>query len=330
MEKKMMARPADKSSSRVLRLAVLGMTVLCLAGLIVGLQPSTDTGETRLRALEQILLAEGFSNLRVDENVGRTMIYGLVPTKVDANTVRRIAAGQSYPVQVIVRDQEEFSRAILGVLAGHGLFPQVRIENGEAVLLGYILDSLTENAALSWARGAAPRVAPIRSALLTRDAVEKTLTAELHKAGLTEKFAVDWRPGVIALNGSIVDKNALAAVLEAVRDALDSPIAFQLATAPEQERIYVGKVPGGIGQDALPNKNHVQEGQSNPFGERLSLRSITPASGGASLPFITTSDGAVYFLGGTLPSGYTLMGISTDRLEFSRNGSSMAYKLQGR
>jgi hypothetical protein len=113
--------------------------------------------------------------------------------------------------------------------------------------------------------------------------------------------------------------------MEAARGALDSPIAFQLAIAAERERIYVGEAAPTA---TLPGENPAD--RDNPFGERLSLRSVTPPSdGGAGLPFITTSEGAVYFLGGTLPGGHTLTGIYADRLEFSRNGSSMAYKLQG-
>jgi type III secretion protein D len=334
------ARPAAKRFGRLPRLAVLGVVVLGLGGLTLNLSLPGGADPHRLDRLEGLLADEGFSDLRVDENAGRAIIYGLVPTQVDANKVRGLAAGQPYPVQVIVREREEFSRAILGALAEKGLFPQMRIEDGEAVLLGYVLDGLTENAALSWARSAAPRVAPVRSALLTRGAVEATLAAELAKAGLAGKVSVDWRPGVIVLNGpngETADKNALAGVMGAVRGALDSPIAFQLAGAAQQERIYVGEASGeaagAAGPEALPNGNQAgaPAGRNNPFGEGLSLRSVTPASeGGSGLPFITTSDGAVYFLGGALPGGQTLTGIYADRLEFSRNGSNMAYKLQGR
>jgi type III secretion protein D len=322
------ARPAGRRFGRILRLTVLGLIVLGLTGISIDLSPPGNRSESRLESLERLLAAEGFSDLRVDENAGRAVIYGLVPTQVDANRARAIAAGQSYPVQMIVREQEEVGRAILGALAGKGHCPQVRIEDGEAVLLGYVLDSLTENAALSWARSAAPRVAPIRSALLTRGAVEATLSAELAKAGLAGKVSVDWRPGVIALNGETADTNALAGVMEAVRGALDSPVAFQLA---EQERLYVGKAGADTGLTAGPDETRAatQAGRDNPFGENLSLRGVTPAFDGG-LPFITTSDGAVYFLGGTLPGGHTLTGVYADRLEFSRDGSNMAYKLQGR
>jgi len=326
-------RPAEKSFGRHWRLVALGAIILCLIGLTIKLSPFDNKTENMSEALKRVLLAEGFSDVWVEENAGRVIIYGLVPTKVDTGKVRRIAAEQSYPIQVIVREREEFSRAILSALAGHGLFPQVRIENGEAVLLGYALDSLTENAALSWARSAVPRVAPIRSALLTRGAVEDTLTAELNEAGLMENITVDWRPGVIVLSGEVADKKALDRAMEAVRGALNSPIAFQLAIASEQERIYVGDAANNTEPEVLPIQHHMlgQASQGNPFGERLSLRSVAAVQrDGTGLPFITTSDGAVYFLGGTLPSGYTLTGIYADRLEFSRNGSNMAYKLQGR
>jgi type III secretion protein D len=320
-----------KHPGRLLRLTVLALILLSLAGLAVDLSPPGNMSENRLKTLERILAAEGFSDLRVDENAGRILLYGLVPTQVDANRARAIAAGQSYPIQVIVREQEEVGRAILGALAGKDLFLQVRIEDGEAVLLGYVRDGLTESAALSWARSAAPRVAPVPSALLTRGAGEETLTAELAKAGLAETVSVEWRPGLVALNGEAADRNALAGVMEAVRGALDSPIAFRLAEAAEQERIYVGEAAGATSPEAAPDERQAPTPavRDNPFGERLSLRGVTPASDGG-LPFITTSDGAVYFLGGTLPDGHTLTGIYADRWEFSRNGSSMAYKLQGR
>ncbi|MDR0466354.1 MAG: hypothetical protein LBH94_03245, partial [Deltaproteobacteria bacterium] len=124
----------------------------------------------------------------------------------------------------------------------------------------------------------------------------------------------------------------LAEVIEEVRRKLGSPIAFKLAIASGQERIYVGN--GASANQNLPQGRDHESGQGsqgNPFGEKLSLRSVTPLQqDGAGLPFITTSDGAVYFLGGVLPSGHTLTGIYADRLEFSRNGSTMAYKLQGR
>jgi type III secretion protein D len=323
------ARPSGRRFGRLPRLAVLGAVVLGIIGLTLELSLPDDRSKSGPERLEEILSAEGFSGLRVDENAGRVIIHGLVPTKVDANRVRAIAAGQPYPVQVIVRGQEEFSQAILGALAEKGLFPQVRIEDGEAVLLGYVLDGLTEHAALSWARSAAPRVAPVRSALLTRGAVEETLAAELAGAGLAEKISVEWRPGVIALSGQTADQTALAGLIEAVRGALDSPLAFQVAGVAEQERIYVGEAAGGAGLEAVPSESQVPAGRDNPFGEKLSLRSVTPASDGAGLPFITTSDGRLYFVGGRLPSGYVLTGIFRDRLEFSRNNTNLAYKLRG-
>ncbi|MDR2051353.1 MAG: type III secretion system inner membrane ring subunit SctD [Deltaproteobacteria bacterium] len=72
--------------------------------------------------------------------------------------------------------------------------------------------------------------------------------------------------------------------------------------------------------------------QADPFGGSLSLRGVTPLQEdeGGSPSFITLSDGRVFFRGGVLPSGYVLVGIYPDRLEFSRNGSTLAYKLQGR
>ena len=173
-------------------------------------------------------------------------------------------------------------------------------------------------------------LAAIRSALLTRGEVEETLKAELRKAGLQGKSKLEWRPGVIALSGEIADKDALTKVIEAVREALASPITFQLTIASGPEMIYVGETAGETDPLGVPSLD-LAPGRENPFGERIALRSVAPVQeGGAGLPFITTSDGAVYFLGGILPSGHTLTGIYTDRLEFSRKGSSMAYKLQRR
>ncbi|MCL2029113.1 MAG: type III secretion system inner membrane ring subunit SctD [Deltaproteobacteria bacterium] len=319
---------AGDKPRRLRRLAAGGAALLSLFALIIGLAPSDNQGEARLKALKQTLLAEGFPDLWVEESAGRAMIYGLVPTEVDANKVRSIAAGQSYPIQVIVREKGAFIRAIQAALAGQGLFPQVLIEGGQATLSGYALDSLTENAALSWARSAVPQVAPIRSAMLTRGAVEERLMTELAKAGLAGKVSVDWRPGVIVLKGEAEDGNALTAVMEAVRIGLGSPIAFQLALASEQAGIDTGEAAGEI-QDP-PYQAPVRAERGDPFGGSLALRSVTPVQNGGGPPFITTSDGEVYFLGGTLPGGYKLTGIYADRLEFSRNGTTMAYKLQGR
>jgi len=330
--------PSGQNSGCFRRLALLGLVLLGLTGLIVDFPSSIgrdelSEGRNKLKALEQILRVEGFSDLEVEEYDGQAMIYGLVSTEAEANKVRRLAARQPYPIQVVVGEQEKFSRTIQSVLAGYGLFPQVSIENGEVMLLGYVLDRLTENAALSWARSAEPPAAPIRSGLLTRGAVEDTLAAELNKAGLTEKIVVDWRPGLIALSGESVDKHVLGEVMEAVRGALGSPLAFQLTATSEPERIYVGTADGTAGPEVSPGRNHAwgPDIHGGPFGKNFSLRSVTPARGdGAGLPFIVTSDGAVYFPGGTLSNGYTLTGIYADRLEFSLNGSTTAYKLQGR
>ncbi|MDR0466499.1 MAG: type III secretion system inner membrane ring subunit SctD, partial [Deltaproteobacteria bacterium] len=243
---------------RIGRLALIATVLLGLAGLTISLSPLNNKGN-RAAMLERALQAQGLSSLWVEENAGRVMVYGLAPTEADANKVRGIAAAQPFPVQVTVREREEFIRAILAALAGHGIFPQVRIEAGEAFLAGYVLDSLTENAAVSWARGSVPRVASISSALLTRGMVETTLTEELTKAGLRGKSSVDWRPGVIALSGDAANKTALAGVIEAVRGKLGSPIAFKLVIASEPERIYVGN--GASANQNLPPSRDQASGQ---------------------------------------------------------------------
>jgi type III secretion protein D len=329
-------RPAGKSTGRFWRLVAAVAIILLLGALSISVSPlgnlDENRSESRLKTLEQALRTEGFRDLQVEESAGRIVVYGLVPTKIGANKVRDIAAGLPYPVQVTVRDKEEFSGAILATLAGHGLFPKLRIEEGQATLLGYCLDRLTENAALSWARGASPPVAVIRSALLTRGEVEETLTEELVNAGLKERVKVEWHAGVIYLNGETADKDALAIVIETVCSALASPIAFQLTIASEPEIIYMGEATGepSAPQDYLLSLD-LASGMDNPFGEKFFLRSVTPSrDGSAGLPFISTSDGAVYFLGGILPTGHMLTGIYADRLEFSKNGLNMAYKLQRR
>lgn len=337
-----------KEKSRARRMALLGAAALLLLALSIGALPPGNGPGSKTSALKAALRAEGFSSLRVEESGGRMAVYGLAPTQEAANKIRNIASRQPHPVQVVLRGEDEFIHAIQAALAGHGLFPQVRLDlKGGADLLGYVQDSLVENAALSWARNAAPPVAEIRSGLLRREAVETVLEAELDKAGLLDKVSVSWRPGVVALAGEEVEKSALSALIAAVRRELDSPVAFQVTRAAEVEKIYVGELPDkraeepgqGLGAAAAPDLSArpaypQAASQGNPFGDGLSLRSVTPprrSNGtGVELPFITTSDGAVYFIGGTLPSGYVLTGIYTDRLEFSKNGLIMAHKLQGR
>jgi type III secretion protein D len=311
---------------RAMRLAPLCLGLLLLMGLTINLSLSGGQPEVKAEAMRKLLLAEGLPHLRVEENAGLVSIYGLAPTTNDANKIRSLAARQPYPVQVVVREQEDFIRAVQDALAGHGIFPHLRIENGEVTLLGYALDSLTRNAALSWARMAAPPVAEIRSAMLGRTEVEAALKEELTRAGLLEKIVLDWQPGEIILSGKETDKAALNRVMEATCAALASPLAFRLTTTAAGESVYAGREQSVKTPDP---PRHDLPSRGSPFGEGLSLRSVTPAGRGA-LPFITTSDGAVYFIGGSLPSGYILTGIYPDRLEFSKNGSILAHKLQGR
>jgi type III secretion system YscD/HrpQ family protein len=287
-----------------------------------------------LAAFESALRVAGFSSLLVAGDNGRAVVSGLVANLGDANKVRAIAAKQSYPVQVLVRDREEFIRALESILAGHGLFPQVRIDAEGATLLGYALDALVERAALSWARGGLPHFVNIRSGLLTRKDVEETLLAELARAGLSDTVSIDWQPGVVALAGPGADSPLLPGVIRAAREALRSPIAFQINSAAAGEQIYVGETASQEARPALLSPEAALSASlpGDPFGPSVSLRSVTPAglADARTLPFITISDGRLYFVGGTLPSGYTLTGVYPDRLEFSKNNSPLAYKLQGR
>jgi type III secretion protein D len=310
---------------------LLAIAALLLLGLMLDFVPiSGKNPGARAGALEKKLRERGYSSLRVEEGTGRVMVYGLVATSGDANNVREIAASQPYLVQVIVREREEFIRAVQAALAAHDIFLQVVPGREEAELQGYALDPLVENAALSWARGAVPPVFPIRSAVLTRAAVEKTLTEELERAGLERSATVTWLPGVISLAGKETDGAALATAMEATRAKLASPLAFRLLLDEDRR-----KSPLRASSDATPGKSEaivtrqMTPVQGNPFGEGLFLRSVTLAGGDGRLSFITTSDGLVYFTGGLLPSGHILTGIYPDRLEFFKNGAAMAYKLQG-
>ncbi|MDR2488966.1 MAG: type III secretion system inner membrane ring subunit SctD [Desulfovibrio sp.] len=320
----------DGRASALSRFGAWGLSaaaVILLLGLCLDLPSlSGEKPGDRAAELEKELRGQGFSSLRVEEAAGRVVVYGLAPTADDANRIRRAVAGRPYPVRLVVREREEFIRSVQSALSAHGLFLAVVPRLEEAELQGYVLDALVENAALSWAHGAGPPVFPIRSALLTRAGVEQTLAEELARAGLKDAAAVEWLPGVISLAGVEEDKDALAAAMEATRARLDSPLAFRLALKGEKNLPPVSvPVNGGAGEarQTLPEPG-------NPFGQGLSLRSVTVAGNGGRLPFITTSDGMVYFAGGLLPNGYVLTGIHADRLEFFKNGAIVAYKLQGR
>jgi type III secretion system YscD/HrpQ family protein len=359
------------------RLLAAGVAVLLLLALSVNLL-SPGEEEKPAEKLAAELREAGFPELGVSENNSRVVVHGLVPTPNDANKVRSIASAQAYPVQIMVRDKEDFIRSVQTLLAVHGLYPQVRFDGTEAVLAGYALDALTARAALAWAREAAGFYAELRSALLTRAEVEETLLSELARSGLDKKISLEWQPGVIFLSGPGLEDPALPEVMRAVRETLASPIAFrkkappsetfQSRTEPEPaalrptqaENLSSGPQAPEGGSDAstprilnpdlfsaelfgsgisLPTPfipeffTEASSLQPNPFGDSLGLRGVTPTRGsaGSSGPsFITLSDGRVFFTGGVLPSGYVLTGIYPDRLEFSKNGSTLAYKLQGR
>jgi type III secretion system YscD/HrpQ family protein len=265
---------------------------------------------------------------------GRAIVSGLTPSSGDAGRVRAVAARQPYPVQVVVRSREEFMQSAQSVLAGHGLFPQALVDDAGMVLSGYVLDSLVESAALAWVKNSLPRIVDIRSAMVTRKAVEEHLHAELTRAGLRDTVVVEWLPGMVALSGEGAASPALPAVLDAVRARLRSPVAFRRQTGTGEAQIFIGDAsPAAETRRAPTAADGIAPTSAGPFGETLRLRSVTPVreeSGTGALPFITTSDGRLYFIGGTLPGGYTLTGIHPDRLEFFRNGVTVAYKLQGR
>ncbi|MDR2504441.1 MAG: type III secretion system inner membrane ring subunit SctD [Deltaproteobacteria bacterium] len=317
------------------RLLPLGAALLLLLGLSIGLPSYYDQGGpgARARVLETVLREKGFAGLRVEESSGLVSIYGLTPTADGANKVRNIAAGQSYQVRVVVRGREEFVRAVREALEGRGLFLEVALDEEGALLRGYVQDALVEGAALAWAREAAPPVVAVRSGLLTRSVVEPPLLEALRKANLKGRAAVDWRPGVIALVGVEADKTALGAMARELGVRLGAPVAFRVESAGTLTAEAQPARPAEA-QPARPAENFLAPvvTQSGPFGGGLTLRGVTPArkAGGVLEPaFITTSDGAVYFVGGALPGGYVLKGIYPDRLEFLKNGSIVAHKLQG-
>jgi type III secretion protein D len=343
---KQAAKPGEKtpprSSSFSKRLLLLGLAALLLGSLTLDIPlPAAPEPGTNFAALAGELKAAGFTTLQVYEHKGRVFVTGLVATPEDAKKARAIAAGQAYAVQVIVRDRESFVQSVQSLLAGHALFPQVLLDEQGAVLRGYAQDPLVASAALSLARGVLPYVVEIRSALVTRKEVEAALLAELERAGLDREITVDWLPGVIALAGPGVANPALDEVIRAVRVALQAPLAFQKLSSqaaddsPASGQIYVDEATPAATAPAPANGGEPEKGKGGPFEGGLTLRSVTPLYKGdgtqaPGLPFITTSDGGLYFVGGTLPGGYTLTGIYADRLEFSRNDSLLAYKLQGR
>ncbi|MDR1946214.1 MAG: type III secretion system inner membrane ring subunit SctD [Desulfovibrio sp.] len=363
--------PAAPGASRPMRRRLLlGAVILLLLGLTVRFLSPADAPFIDVGALEGYLRAEGFNSLLVSANNGRAVISGLVAEPGDADKVRALAAKQSYPVQVVVRDREDFINTLRSILAAHGLFLQIAVDNRGATLLGYALDSLVERAALSWARTGLPHYADIRSGLLTRKDVEGTLRAKLAQAGLGDTVHIDWQAGVIVLSGPGADSPALPGVIRDVCAALRSPLAFQRRSISAGEQIYVGEAPTREAEDtrersvpepaqersvteaaqgrsvteAEPERRFTEPAPersftepapaspNSPFGASLNLRSVTPAGGGRGadsegLPFITVSDGRLYFIGGTLPGGYVLTGVYPDRLEFSRNGVPLVYKL---
>jgi type III secretion protein D len=332
-------KPPPRAAFSRKRVLLWGLAALLLSSLTLDLPPLLPTDQdASFAALTKELDAAGFTALQVYENKGRVFVTGLLATPEDAKKARAIAARQPYAVQVIVRDQETFIKSVQSLLAGHALFPQVRFDDQGAVLRGYVQDSLVERAALSLARGVLPYMVDIRSALVTREQVEATLLAELKRAGLDRTVSVDWLPGVIALVGPGAANPALDNAIRAVRAALQAPLAFQKHTGQKTDgpgggQIYVDEATPATPVPPPPIGAEPEKG--GPFAGGLTLRSVTSVfqENGAQvsgLPFIITSDGGLYFVGGTLPGGYTLTGIYEDRLEFSHNDSLLAYKLQGR
>ncbi|MDR2826163.1 MAG: hypothetical protein LBV76_05145, partial [Deltaproteobacteria bacterium] len=170
-------------------------------------------------------------------------------------------------------------------------------------------------------------------------------------AKLIEKIDVSWGPGLVELNFTKAWTNAdiaaakeenkrLQKVIAAVRRNLGYPVAFQVWSNLDGQQIHLEETPGaetnGTGQSTNGNAGVAPETETqsrNPFGESISLRSVAQSDSSKAsvkaLPFITTSDGRLYFIGGRLPSGCTLTGIFKDRLEFTKNNANLVYKLRG-
>jgi type III secretion protein D len=331
------ARPARKNGLKFLLRAALALVLLL--GLLLSVKPGTE-GKDRLEELRADLEAAGFAGLLPGERGGLAVIYGLVDSEEQIEQVRAIASRRPYQVQLVIRTKEAHILLARSILAAHGLFPSITLEKGEILLRGYALDKLVERAGISWLKNGLPELAPLKSDFVTREETAPVLRRELERAGLADTTAVSWAPGLVELQPAAQDaERGLQSVIAATRRALGYPVAFQLRSGREGTQIHLEETPlleetrvSGLMETAGLAEERGTPAR-NPFGESVSLRSVAvPGEGkteAEALPFITTSDGRLYFVGGRLPSGYVLTGIFSDRLEFGKNNANLAYKLRG-
>lgn len=369
------APPPPSRARKLARASLMALGLFLLAGLALWFRPggfsAPDTS-----GLAGDLAGAGFSYLSVGARNGMVVVSGLVREQAQFEAVREISARQPYQVQVVVRTVEQFIRMARSTLAAHAVFPQLLVDDHEAVLHGYVRDSLVDRAALSWLRTSLPNLMPLRSAMLTQKDVAPVLQSALINADLISKVSINWQPGIVELDGrlSSLERERLLTVMSEVRSSLRCPVAFQITGSGSEEQIYLGelpkpedatvtvlaktepgtafaqgtvKMPEGAAESAVAAFGNPMAGEEareaqtvagsggalRPFGEGVSLRSVASLEGQragyAAAPFITTSDGRLYFIGGILPGGHTLVGIHHDRLELLKNDKMTTYKLQG-
>jgi type III secretion protein D len=338
---------APASKARFKRILASAFAVILLLGLFISIKPSSDSNT--LEALGADLKNAGFSSLLLGERNGIAVVSGLVDSEDKIDQVRGIAGKRPYQVQLVVWTKESYIMLARSILAAHGLFPAITLEGGGILLRGYAQDRLVERAALVWLKNGLPGIVPLKSDFITKAETAPVLRQELDNAALAGKIDVVWGPGLVELGfshglpeagaGARENNGRLQTVIAAVRGRLGYPVAFQVWSDLEGQQIHLDEEPvaetGGVsppaeGMGVRPGP----EAQSrNPFGDSISLRSVAQLpdskASGEALPFITTSDGRLYFTGGRLPSGYTLTGIFRDRLEFTKNNANLVYKLRG-
>ncbi|MDR2825845.1 MAG: type III secretion system inner membrane ring subunit SctD [Deltaproteobacteria bacterium] len=367
----------DKKKRRILAVAVAFILSL---GLLISFQPSGEDS-TALANLEADLKAAGFSSLLTGMRNGIAVVSGLVDSEESLTQVRAIAGKRPYQVQLVIWTKESYIMLARSILAAHGLFPSITLEDGAVRLRGYALDHLVERAVTSWLKNGLPDIALLKNDFITQKEVAPVLQRELSAAKLIEKIDVSWGPGLVELAFTNADESSamsgtayanakeensrLQKAMDRVRDKLGYPIAFQVWSGLEGKQILLEETKEPVVQPSSQESGQasaitrptdvpviqasditrpaVVQSQSpasvaaaqnrNPFGDTISLRSVAqPADNKTSveaLPFITTSDGRLYFIGGRLTSGYVLTGIFRDRLEFTKNNVGLVYKLRG-
>jgi type III secretion protein D len=353
--------PERPKKTRIILAAAVAF--LLLLGLLVSFQPSGGNS-TALAELEADLKAAGFASLLTGERNGVAVVSGLVDSEESLNQVRNIAGKRPYQVQLVIWTKESYIMLARSILAAHGLFPAITLEDGTVLLRGNARDRLVERAATSWLKNGLPDIALLKNDFITQKEIAPVLQSELIEAKLADKIVVSWGPGLVelaftgvgesAISGAIsgaadadvkAEYSRLQKAIDRVRGKLGYPVAFQVWSGPEGKQILLEEakeppeqVNAQTSEISRPADDPALRTQAaaaqsrNPFGDTISLRSVAPPddrrTSVEALPFITTSDGRLYFIGGRLPSGYVLTGIFKDRLEFAKNNAGLVYRLR--